>query len=387
MTLRLYYADSYIRSFTAKVVGREEGGRRVYLDQTAFYPASGGQPHDRGTLGNADVMDVIDEEDRVVHLLDRPLDGAVEVQGSIDWNRRFDHMQQHTGQHLLSAICDDVFGWPTISVHFGDDSSTIDVDAASASAEQLRAIESRANAAVTRNLPVVITLESAETLLGLRKPSERTGTLRVVSIEGLDRSACGGTHVRHTGEIGAILLGKVERVKQKVRIEFRCGARAIGRARIDADALATIARQFSASAADVPALIDRLREEHRTERARRQQLTVELASVEATALVGAATSGADGVRRISVIRSDLDSLRALAQACTEHPRVLFVGVAQEEGTVVVATSSDSGLHAGALLKPLLAAHGGRGGGSTRFAQAVAEPPALGLIVQAALKAI
>lgn len=368
MTLRLYYADSYLRSFSARVVGREEGGRRVYLDQTAFYPASGGQPHDRGTLGNADVMDVIDEEDRVAHLLDRPLDGAVEVQGSIDWNRRFDHMQQHTGQHLLSAICDDTFGWPTISVHFGDDSSTIDLDAASASAEQLRAIESRANAAVTRNLPVVITLEAAESVVGLRKPSDRTGTLRVVSIEGLDRSACGGTHVSHTGEIGAILLGKAERVKQKMRIEFRCGARATRRARIDADALATIARQFSASVDDVPALIDRLREEHRTERARRQQLTVELASVEAAALIGAATSGAEGLRRISVMRSNLESLRALAQACTEHARVLFVGVAQEEGTIVVATSIDSGLDAGALLKPLLAAHGGRGGGSPRLAQ-------------------
>lgn len=384
MTLRLYYADSYLRSFTARVVETADNGRRVYLDRTAFYPTSGGQPNDWGTLAGSAVVDVIDEDKGIAHLVDRPMANGGDVTGEIDWRRRFDHMQQHTGQHLLSAICHDTFNWPTLSVHFGDVISSIDIDTGAATPAQLLEIERRANEAITQDLTVTVTMEDAATVAGLRKASDRTGELRVVTIDGVDRSACGGTHVRRTGEIGSLLLGKAERTKQKLRIEFVCGARAVRRARADNAALSAIARHFSAPAAEVPALVEKLMVEHKNERALRQRLTADLARAEAATLWAAAPARADGLRLISVERHDLETVRALAQAVTERERVFFVGVATEVRTVLVATSADSGRDAGALLKPILATHGGRGGGSARLAQGLAEATALPAIMNALL---
>src|SRR5438270_2025120 len=213
MTNRLYYTDAYRTACTAKIIDRSEDGLRVYLDETAFYPTSGGQPHDLGRLGNAEVIDVIDEDDRIAHILSSPLSNAgASVEATIDWNRRFDHMQQHTGQHLLSAVFEDLFGAKTLSVHFGPDSSTLDLDPEAISPEQLLTVEVRANAVVAEARPVSVTFENAAAVVGLRKASERAGTLRVVSIADVDRSACGGTHVRTTAEIGVILLRSVEKV-------------------------------------------------------------------------------------------------------------------------------------------------------------------------------
>src|SRR3954469_9368393 len=195
MTNRLYYTDAYRTSFTASVVDRSEDGLSVYLSETAFYPTSGGQPHDVGTLGGVSVVDVIDEDNRVAHVLDRPLE-AKDVVGAVDWPRRFDNMQQHTGQHLLSAVFEDLFGLKTVSVHFGDEYSTFDLDGDAVSPEQLRGAQRRSNEAVAENRAVAVTFEDAATATRLRKAVDRAGTLRVVSIEGLDRSACGGTHVR-----------------------------------------------------------------------------------------------------------------------------------------------------------------------------------------------
>ena len=192
MTERLYYTDSYIREFEARVVARSDEGRRIYLDRTAFYPTSGGQPFDTGWLGGVEVLDVVDENDRVAHLLASPL-GAERVRGEIDWTRRFDHMQQHTGQHLLSAVIEELFGHPTVSVHFGRDSSTLDLGADAFTAAQVEVAEERANAVAVENRPVEVSFEDASTAAGLRKSSAREGTLRIVTIRDLDRSACGGT--------------------------------------------------------------------------------------------------------------------------------------------------------------------------------------------------
>src|SRR5215217_4528093 len=265
MTNRLYYTDAYRTAFTASVVGRSDDGLRVYLDETAFYPTSGGQPHDLGRLGNASVVDVIDEEDRIAHVLSSPLDAAhATVEGSIDWARRFDHMQQHTGQHLVSAVFEDLFGAKTLSVHFGPDYSTLDLDAESISRDQLVAAEGRANVVVAESRPVIVTFEDAQAAVGLRKASDRTGTLRVVSIAGVDRSACGGTHVRSTSEIGVVLLRSVEKVRKSTRVEFVCGVRAVRRARRDFESLAAIAVSLSASLDEAAPLVsaqsDRLKE-------------------------------------------------------------------------------------------------------------------------------
>src|SRR3954469_7437637 len=147
MTNRLYYTDAYRTSFTASVVDRSEDGLSVYLSETAFYPTSGGQPHDVGTLGGVDVVDVVDEDDRIAHVLASPLSAGAgsRVDGRVQWARRFDNMQQHTGKHLLSAVLEDLFGFRTVSVHFGTESSTLDLDADAVTAEQLLRAEERAN--------------------------------------------------------------------------------------------------------------------------------------------------------------------------------------------------------------------------------------------------
>jgi len=243
MTSRLYYTDSYVTAFDALITDVSRDGQRVYLDRSAFYPTSGGQPFDVGSLGGATVADVVDEADRVAHVLAAPLTGhgvGDAVRGEVDWRRRFDHMQQHTGQHLLSAVFDDLFGYQTVSVHFGADRSSLDLDVGTIDTGRLGMAERRANEIVWENRPVAVSFEDAATATGLRKPPPREGRLRIVTIDALDRSACGGTHVRATGEIGAITLRGTERVRKQTRVEFLCGARVIRRARADFDALSTI---------------------------------------------------------------------------------------------------------------------------------------------------
>src|ERR1019366_675775 len=211
MTERLYYTDARLVEFTARVV--EVAGDRVYLDRTAFYPTSGGQLFDVGTIGDARVVDVVDEKERIAHVLEKPARCAPndEVQARVDWPRRFDHMQQHTGQHLLSAVFDELFGHKTVSVHFGDESSTLDLDIASLSKDRALMAERRANEVVFENRAVRVTFEDAAGARGLRKEVDRTGELRIVEIDGLDRSACGGTHVSGTGEIGPVIVRRIEK--------------------------------------------------------------------------------------------------------------------------------------------------------------------------------
>ena len=181
MTERLYYTDCYLQQFRANVVEIADDGRRVYLDRTAFYPTSGGQPFDTGTLGGANVIDVIDEEERIAHVLDAAIT-ETEITAQIDWPRRFDHMQQHSGQHLLSAVLEELFRIPTVSFHLGSETCTIDVTAAELSPVQIAQVEARCAEIVREARPLAITLEDAAADLGLRKESQRTGTLRVVAI-------------------------------------------------------------------------------------------------------------------------------------------------------------------------------------------------------------
>jgi alanyl-tRNA synthetase len=370
MTLRLYYTDSYLRDFDAAVVDRTEGGRRVYLDRTAFYPTSGGQPHDTGTLGGSAVLDVVDEEDRVAHLLANPLDAAT-VRGTVDWPRRFDHMQQHTGQHLLSAVLHELFGHATTAVRFGHESSTLDLDVPDLEHARLLEAEAHSNDIVTQNRPVEVSFEEASDAAGLRKVSAREGTLRIVTIRDLDRSACGGTHVRATGEIGPILIRKSERVKKNVRLEFVCGARAVRRARTDLDLLTRLAGHFSAAADELPALVEAQRAELKAAVGARRELEESLARYRAGELYDAAPDGAP--RRIVVREEEgpIERLRPLAQAVAAMPRALFVGWTAVPPAIVLAASADSEVDAGATLRSALESVGGRGGGNARLAQGTA----------------
>ncbi|HEX6535701.1 MAG TPA: DHHA1 domain-containing protein [Gemmatimonadaceae bacterium] len=369
MTERLYYTDSYLRDFEARVVARDSDDRRVWLDRTAFYPTSGGQPFDTGTLGGVPVVDVVDESERVAHVLGAALPPGDVVTGHVDWARRFDHMQQHTGQHLLSAVFAELFGLPTESVHFGAASATLDLGGEHVPREQVLAAERRANEVVCENRPVTVSFEGAADAAGLRKASAREGMLRIVTIDRIDRSACGGTHVRATGEIGPILVRKVERVRRATRVEFLCGLRAVRRARADYDALSEAARALSAGVDEVPAVVRAHEEELRTATAARRELAARVHAHHARELWNAAAPDARGVRRIIERRESgaLDELRALAQAVSTLPKAVFVGIAAAGG-LVIAASEDSGMDAGALVKRVLAETGGRGGGSPRMAQ-------------------
>lgn len=381
-TTRLYYTDSYLTAFDAVVAAQGDGGRWIYLDRTAFYPTSGGQPFDTGTINGIRVTDVVDEGDRIAHRLAEPLQ-MIEVKGQVDWTRRHDYMQQHTGQHLLSAVIAERLGHETVSVHFGDVSSTLDLAVAAIRPEALRQLEASANEVVMENRAVTAGTEDAATATGLRKVPERRGLLRIVTIERLDRSACGGTHVRATGEIGPILIRKAERMKQQVRLEFLCGGRAVRRARADFDLLSGMAVEASAGIDDVPAAVTKLRTELKAGLAERRTLQEQLHLYRARELYHAASPDARGWRHL-VIGGDLhdvEELRGLAMAAIALPGTIVTGCLAEPPTLLLATATDTGLDAAAILKPVLAVLGGRGGGNARIAQgslpaAAASGPAL-----------
>jgi alanyl-tRNA synthetase len=368
-TDRLYYHDSTLLSFEAAVVERAEEGRRIYLDRTAFYPTSGGQPHDTGVLGGIAVVDVIDEDDRIAHLLAAPL-AADRITGQIDASRRRDHMEQHTGQHLLSAVFEDLFAHRTVSVHFGPDSATIDLAAGTLSATQAGKAETRANDLVREDRPVTIAFEEATAARGLRKASDRQGVIRIVTIAGLDRSACGGTHVSATGEIGSIQIRRIERAKQLVRVEFLCGGRAVTRVRADYDLLASLAATRSAAPAELPALLDKERAELKAALATRHELEARIARYRAAELYAAATPRSSGIRWLveRLPEGGAEALRPLGQAITAMEKVVLVGTIELPPALLVASSADSGVDAGQLLKMRVQEFGGRGGGSPRVAQ-------------------
>ena len=378
MTERLYYVDATLRSFTALLDELVDSGRKAYLNRTAFYPTSGGQPHDLGTLAGVSVVDVVDEGDRIAHVLDAPLPvppgSHVELRGEIDWSRRHDHMQQHTGQHLLSAVLDDVLGLRTISVHFGPEASTLDAadasgDGAVLEPEVLASVEERVNEIVAESRPVTVAFEDAAIVSGLRKSSGREGVLRIVTIEGIDQSACGGTHVETTAAIGPLLLRRQERVRQGLRIEFICGRRAIRRVRRDLETLTRIARAYSGSIDEAARLVEGQAAQLAELQSENRRLGESLATYRAAELHAAATPRADGLKVvIERVSAGVDAARSIALSFAPLERAVFIAVSQTPPSVLLATSVDSGVEAGKVLRPLLERVGGRGGGSARLAQ-------------------
>lgn len=367
MTERLYYQDCYLREFRARVIDTADEGRRVYLNRTAFYPSSGGQPFDTGKLGGANVIDVIDEENRVAHVLDAALAHG-EIAAEIDWTRRFDHMQQHSGQHLLSAVLEDLFKVPTVSFHLGAEVCTIDVAAPTLTARQIEQAEDRCAEIVREARPLAITFEDASADLGLRKESQRSGTLRVVAIQGIDRSACGGTHVRTTAEIGMVLIRKTEKIRGNTRLEFVCGLRALRQARADYRTLQEISRQFSAPASETPALVAAQLERVKTLEKANQRLASDIAQREGRELWSTTVADTDGIRRVTQEGAIDDAMRTRAQAFTAQGLAVFLAVSANPPSILLAASPDSGIHAGDRVKEAVTAAGGRGGGNQSLAQ-------------------
>ena len=269
-----------------------------------------------------------------------------------------------------NAVFEELFHLRTVSFHMGADSSTIDLEGGPLDARIAAAAEMRANEIVWENRPVTVAYEEAGSAQGLRKASEREGTLRIVSIDGLDRSACGGTHVRATGEIGAVVLRKLEKVRQAVRVEFLCGARTIRRARADYQALSRVGQLFSASFDEVPDMVATQLESAKAADKARRKLELDLAAYQGRELYQNTAPDAEGVRRLvrRATGGSLEELRAVAQHFTAQPKAIFVASLNDPPSVLLATSEDSGLDAGKTLKAALTAAGGRGGGTARMAQ-------------------
>jgi alanyl-tRNA synthetase len=383
MTDRLYYHDSFLYNFDAEVSEVVETPRpALILDRTAFYPTSGGQIHDTGSLVFSDekfrVTEVADTEDgRVVHYLEAPLKGAQpgsRVRGEIDESRRRDHMRQHSAQHMLSAAFVRLFNILTVSFHMADDYCSIDLDTPSLSKDQIESAERLANDVVLESRFVgirFVTRDEAEKL-GLRKlPSVERDELRLIDIQDFDLTACGGTHVASTGQIGGIFLRKVERVRHGYRVEFVAGERAVSTARRDFSALTESAALFSANIYDIPQQARKALDEIKLLRKQREQSQDELAAAQASAFL-AETPETNG--RKLIVRTfpdrDLNFVKLLAQKLTRQSPIAIALLATQspQPALVFAQSAGQPHNMGALLNETMAKLGGRGGGSKDLAQ-------------------
>ena len=374
MTERLFYTDAYLQRCDSTVTACTPSGAHfeVVLAVTAFYPTSGGQPHDTGTLGGRRVLDVVDRDDTVVvHVVDGPLEVGAVVAGAIDWPRRFDHMQQHTGQHVLSAAFETTCQARTESFHLGTTSATIDLHRV-VSPAAIAAAEDEANRVVWQDRDVRVRFVSAEeaAALPLRKESGRSGTLRLVEVADFDLSACGGTHVLRTGGIGVIAVTGSEKFKGGTRVEFRCGGRALSLVREWREALSATNRALSVSPAELAPAIERLQAENKTLGRSGRALQEQLAKHLAAELVTAGTRLNGRVVIAQVLDGwDAAGLKAVAAAAATHAGVCVVVMSTSQpALVVVARAADVAVDASAVLKGLVARFGGKGGGKPDLAQ-------------------
>ena len=390
---RLYYSDSFLTEFAGTVSESREtsdgGGGSLWqlsLDRSAFYPTSGGQPFDTGVLQPASVggaseiaVEQVEEDEHgtVWHYVRHPLSAGTPIQGHVNWNRRFDHMQQHTGQHLLSAIFASELKAPTVSFHLGEATSTIDLAIAPPAHHSLERVERIVNEIIGEDRPVssrFVSRSEADTLLAagdLRKLPDREGAIRLIEIANCDLNACGGTHVRSTGQIGGLLLRKLEKVSRGFRIEFVCGLRAVRTARTDAAILNETAALLSSGAPDLPEAVKRLQTESKLAAKERQKLREELAAFQG-AQIAAEVPIEKGFRLVERAWKDRDRdfVKLLASRTVAAPStvVLFCAQDAEPTRVFLARSKDLNFDCGRILRESLAALGLRGGGSPDLAQ-------------------
>ncbi len=381
MTERLYYTDSTCTRFSARVIEQLawEGCPAVVLDRTAFYPTSGGQPADRGTLGGIAVLDVVvrEEDGTIVHVLSEAPSGfgkpeGAEVEGVLDWPRRFDHMQQHTGQHILSAAFEQVLNADTVGFHLGTEASTVDINVARLEPAAVMPVEELANRVIWENRPVGTRFVGSDELaaLPLRRQPVVEGPVRIVEIADFDVNPCGGTHVAHTGEIGLVKIVRLDYRGNETRVEFLCGGRALR----DYQAKNAMVNQLTAmltvghwelgqAVERLQAEAKRLRQEVR--RARKRLLKVEASELAETAVVH------EPYRVVWKVweRREPGELRALAQELAQRPGVVALLVSVGERThLCFARAEGVDLDVAALLREACAQLGGKGGGRPHLAQ-------------------
>jgi len=386
-TERLYYHDSRLLEFDARVIGLSElddGQIAVTLDQTAFYPTGGGQPTDTGTLGDARVVDCIDvEDDGVLHVIQGPTPEVGDtVHGQVDWPRRLDHLQQHTGQHILSAAFVKLFDAPTHSFRVLEHECEIDIALDEPSDERIEQAVDLANQIIWESRPITIrqvTSEEAATL-PLRKEPAREGELRLIEIGDFDLTPCGGTHAKSTGEVGVIVVRSWERAKGLTRIHFMAGVRALADYRKTNQTARDVAALFSAGREDSPILVSKIIEDNKRLTRRVSELEEVASRVEADELLRYRTgSGSDrvpdeapGARIITKVFDDrsADSLKHLALALIAHPNTVALLGSGDGATarLVFARSSDADGDMNMIIRGACSIIGGRGGGRPDMAQ-------------------
>ncbi len=379
MTERLYLADSHLAAHGAAVTASEPDGDGflVTLDRSCLFPASGGQPCDRGTIGDAAVLDVFEKDGEVVHRTDRALAVGGQVDVLLDWARRFDHMQQHTGEHLLSYVLFQSLGAANVGFHMAESYSTIDTDIP-VDADSLAAAVRETNALITKNLPISAACYASEdelAALPLRKHAEGlVAPIRVVSIEGADACTCCAPHCRFTGEIGHILTTDAIAYKGGTRITFLCGARASASVAAEHALLTALARRFSTARENVPDAVTKLFDSYAAARRGEKLLLDEANSLLARSLLADAPT----VRGISVVvatleRADAQRLAALASLLVGLQSAIAALFSLSDGQLfyTLASSDNVPLDMGELIQSVNAATGGKGGGRGTRAQGMA----------------
>jgi alanyl-tRNA synthetase len=384
-TRRLYYDDSFLREFDARVLGCDpevHNGTPAWatvLDSTGLYPTSGGQPHDLGKLGDANVLDVREEEDEIVHVTDRELKPGP-VHGCIDWTRRLNHMQQHTGQHLLSAMFQERFGRPTVSFHLGAEICTIDLRGPEPTEEILEGAEHAANLIIQEDRPINVRYGTAEDLaeLGVRKEVQREGILRAIEIEGADLQPCGGTHVSRTSQIGMILVRRCSKMRQDWRVEFVCGLRAKRVAHRDFQLLRGVAEKLGCATDDVVASAERAATERDAHFKNIKTLLQRLAEADAAATLQSMKAGSNGIRVVARVfgeDSQAEYLNSFATQLAKEEKTVAVLGRFVCGHLIFAQHPAAGGDMNALLKQVLAQFPGKGGGTRDFARGKLSDPA------------
>lgn len=380
MTERLYYEDSYLKVFKAKVLKKIKIDNRlaVVLDETAFYPTSGGQPYDKGVIQDVPVVQVVEEGDEIIHILKEELKEKVnsEVVGKIDWERRFDHMQQHLGQHILSGALMKLWSAETVSFHLGEEVCTLDIAKEKLTEEEAKKAEECANEIIFDNRPVkCYFVEGVEDLkrLNLRKVPEKTGKIRIIEVEDFDFSACGGTHCQATGEVGLIKITKWEKRGEKIRLEFICGRRAWKDYFWKNELIKNISNKLTIKDSELGETIDRMLEERKEIRKELKEFKEKLQDYEVRNLINESSLKDDETKIISKIFEDknFQEVRELVQKIInlDESVVVLFGVKGEEAKILFACSRALRYDMNGLIREAGKFIEGRGGGAPNFAQA------------------
>lgn len=388
-TERLYYQDSYLRDFDARVLkcqpcspsnhsAAAPSTWQVILDRTAFYPTSGGQPNDLGLLNDANVLDVREEGDDIVHVVDKDLSPCA-VRGSVQWPRRFDHMQQHTGQHLLSAMFQQHFALPTVSFHLGSEICTIDLRGPEPAFDVLQTAQRAANEIVFEDRAVNVRYGTADQLaqIGVRKQVDREGVLRAIEIESTDLQPCGGTHVKRTAQIGLVLVRRVSKIRQDWRVEFVCGGRAGKMATTDFQLLRDATERLSCAPGEIGKALDKVLTERDTHFKALRAALEQLAMARAAMLISSTPRGPDGLRIVSILLDEEhpELLLPLATEIAKNERTITLLAHAYTGQIALAQHKSAGKDLQAVLRELFTKFGGKGGGSHDFVRAKLSDPA------------